>query len=96
MKSIKEYMGKIVEGVAYALMATPFVLGIGIPLYQAHASDFIKNYNQAVIRNADIDGDGQITPTEELKFKQTLVSEIAKLKQQGQKLDDIVDWLETR
>jgi len=96
MKLTKKYIGKIKERAAYTIMAAPFILGVGIPLSQAYTSDFIKNYNQAIVRNADTDGDGQISPSEELNFKQTLVSEIAELKQEGKDLEGIIDWLKTR
>lgn len=96
MKSIKEYAEKVVEGAVYVIMAAPFILGMEAPMYKAYASGFVRNYNQAIVRNADIDGDGKITHNEELRFKQTLLSEIAGLGEQGRDLDEIVDWLKTR
>ena len=96
MKSIKEFIGKIAETATYTIMAAPFILGMEAPMFKAYTSGFAKNYNQAIVRNADIDGNGQITPIEELVFKQNLNKEIVGLKEQGKDLDEIVDWLKTR
>lgn len=89
-------MGKIAEGVAYTIMAAPFVWGVGIPLSQTYTSGFAKNYHQAIIRNADTNEDGQISPSEKLRFKQTLIGEIGELKQEGKDLENIIAWLKTR
>ncbi len=96
MKSIKELMGKVAETTAYTIMAASFLLAMEAPLFRAYTPGFVKNYNQAIARNADVDGNGQITPTEELIFKQSLIREITELKEQGRNRDEIVDWLKTR
>lgn len=90
MKGIKGFTADVV---AYILLAlTP----IGIIQYRAYNSEFVQVYNGAVQRNADTNDDGKITPIEELRFKQSLIEEIAELRKQGRNLDDIVVWLKNK
>jgi hypothetical protein len=93
MKSIKEYIADVT---LCTLLASPLIVHGVVVQYQAHNSGFAKNYNQAIARNADINGNGRITSTEELIFKQNLNKEIIRLKEQGRNLDEIIDWLKIR
>ncbi len=93
MKPVKEKVG---VGVAYTLMALPFTIPIGIAWHNTYASGLVRNYNQAIVRNADIDGDGETTSAEALRFRQGLLREIGELSEQGRNLDEIVVWLGER
>ena len=78
------------------LMVAPLIWLTANTAYNAHASGFIENYNQAIVRNADSNGNGKITKWEELEFKQSLQKEISELKNRGKNFNDIVKFLEIR
>ncbi len=89
MRSIRRYVENIAEDTAYILMATPLILAIGLhglSLHKAYESGFAGNYNYAIIRNADIDKNGSVTSTEELRIRQILHDEITMLRQEGSDL----------
>lgn len=91
MKSTRNYMG------AEGLVLASYLLAVSlIPNFMAHQSGFVKYYNQAVSRNADLNRNGNISVSEELKFKQTLIKEVTELQKQGKGLEDIVNWLKSR
>ena len=96
MKKIKEYLGRVAEVTAYAIFAMPFVIGIGSPLYEGYKSEFFRSYNQAITRNADMNGDGRVTPTEEFEIRKVLHDEIAELRGEGVNLEGIVNFLKNR
>lgn len=84
--TIKEYVVNMIIG---TLAVSPFAAPIGIFQYQAYKSGFIQTYNQAVERNVE-------TPTEELRFKQTLIKEVVELQEKGNNLEQITSWLKKR
>ena len=96
MKRIKEYLGRAAEVTAYSLLIMPFVLVMELPIYKGYKSEFFRSYNQTITRNADMNGDGRITSTEEFEIRKVLHEEIAELQGEGVNLEGIVNFLKNR
>ena len=96
MKKIKEYMGRVAEVTAYGLLIMPFVLVMELPIYKGYKSGFFRSYNQAITRNADMNNDGKVTPTEKFEIRKVLHNEIAELQKEGVNLEGIVNFLKNR